>query len=223
MPNLCATVEITDLIPPGHMRQLASHRLHRAKHRIGFCFLTFSAASSAAETTLYFCHPERALAQDPATLITGPSRTVGSQLTSVICRCSPVPHVPAITSTALSLSQNGVEFLERSSSMKRLLALLVLLSLVLAGCSGTVFVGGAINNGPIVVASGVVSIVRLTFASNGNGTSVTVTVVTLLQTSAAQTLTFCGSQVGQFPMNTFVTTQFTAGTTCSTLVTVTKG
>lgn len=107
--------------------------------------------------------------------------------------------------------------------MKRLLALLILLSLILAGCGGTVFLGGAINNGPIVVASGVVSIVRLTFASSGNGTSVTVTVVTLLQTSAAQTLTFCGSQVSQFPMNTFVSTQFTAGTTCSTLVTVTKG
>jgi uncharacterized protein YceK len=61
--------------------------------------------------------------------------------------------------------------------MKRLLSLLVLSSLLLSGC-GTVVVRGALNDGNIVVTSGVVSIVRLTFASDGNGGSITVTVVT---------------------------------------------
>jgi hypothetical protein len=104
--------------------------------------------------------------------------------------------------------------------MKHLFALLVLSSLLLAGC-GTVVVRGALNGDNVVVASGVVSIVRLTFASDGKGTSITVTVVTLLQSGTAQTLTFCGSQVSQFPMDAFVTTRFTSGTTCSTLLTVT--
>jgi hypothetical protein len=102
--------------------------------------------------------------------------------------------------------------------MKRLLSLLVLSSLLLSGC-GAVFVGGALNS--TVTASGTVSIVHLTFASDGNGGSVTVTVVTLLQTGGAQTLTFCGSQVSQFPMQAFVTTSFTSGSTCSNLLTVT--
>jgi hypothetical protein len=67
----------------------------------------------------------------------------------------------------------------------------------------------------------VVSIVHLTFASDGNSSTITVTVVTLLQSGTAQDLTFCGSQVSQFPMNTLVTAKFTQGTTCSTLISVT--
>jgi hypothetical protein len=102
--------------------------------------------------------------------------------------------------------------------MWRLLSLLVISSLLLSGC-GVVVVRGALNVEP-VVASGVVSIVHLTFASDGNGSSITVTVVTLLQSGSAQDLTFCGSQVAQFPINTFVTAKFTQGPTCSTLISV---
>jgi len=104
--------------------------------------------------------------------------------------------------------------------MKRLMALLILLSLLLTGC-GTVVVRGALNGDNSVVASGVVSIVRLAFAADGNGSSITVTVVTLVQSGAAQDLTFCGSQVSQFPMNAFVTARFTTGSACSNLLTVT--
>jgi hypothetical protein len=104
--------------------------------------------------------------------------------------------------------------------MKCLLSLLIVFSLLLAGC-GAVVVRGALN-GDTLVAAGMVSIVRLTFAFDGN-TLVTVTVVTLLQSGTAQTLTFCGSQVNQFPMDTFVTTRFTPGRTCATLVTVSAG
>ena len=101
--------------------------------------------------------------------------------------------------------------------MKRLLCLLVFGSLLLTGC-GTIIVRGALNDTTSV--SGTVSIVNLSVASDGNGASITVTVVTLLQTGTAQTLTFCGSQVSQFPMDTFVTARFTPGTTCSTIVSV---
>lgn len=103
--------------------------------------------------------------------------------------------------------------------MRHLLSLLVLSCMLLSGC-GAVWVGGVFNVHPFVVC-GTVSIVHLTVASDGNGGSVTVTVVTLLQTGTAQTLTFCGSQVSQFPMDTLVTAKFTQGTTCSTLISVT--
>jgi uncharacterized protein YceK len=105
--------------------------------------------------------------------------------------------------------------------MKSLIALVLVSSLLLAGC-GAIVVRGALNQGSTVTASGVVSVVRLTFASDDKGGSITVTVVTLLQTGSAQDLTFCGSQVSQFPMDAFVTAKFTTGTTCSTLLTVTR-
>jgi hypothetical protein len=80
-------------------------------------------------------------------------------------------------------------------------------------------VRGAINVNP-TVASGFVSIVRFTFASDGNGSFTSVTVVTLLNSGSAQDLTFCGSQAAQFPINAFVTVKFSQGTSCSTLISV---
>ncbi len=103
--------------------------------------------------------------------------------------------------------------------MKRLVLLLFLCSVVLTGC-GTVVVRGALNVNTQAV-SGVVSIVHLTFADDDNGAQITVTVVTLLQSEGAQDLTFCGSQVNQFPLGTSVTARFTPGPTCASLVSVT--
>ncbi len=102
--------------------------------------------------------------------------------------------------------------------MHRAVVPLLVGSLLLSGC-GAVIVNGTIN-GDTVTASGLVSIVRLTVVSNGSGTSVTVTVVTLIQSGTAQDLTFCGSQVNMFPMNTQVTATFTQNSTCSTLISV---
>jgi hypothetical protein len=65
-----------------------------------------------------------------------------------------------------------------------------------------------------------VSIVQLTVISGSNGTSISVTLVTLLQPGAAQTLTFCGTQNSLFPMNTFVQVQFFSGADCSNIVLV---
>lgn len=115
--------------------------------------------------------------------------------------------------------------------MRRLLTLVVLACLILAGCGGTVTVQGAINSGvpatkggttTTTSASGTVSIVHLSSTSDSQGSSTQVTVVTLVQQGGAQTITFCGSQVSQFPMNTFVSASFVAGNSCNTLVSVTK-
>lgn len=114
--------------------------------------------------------------------------------------------------------------------MKYLLSLLVVACLALSGCGGNITIQGAINSGvpatkggsTTTTASGTVSIVHLSFASDSQGTSVQVTVVTLVAQGSAQTLTFCGSQVSQFPMDTFVSASFTPGSGCNTLVSVVK-
>ena len=103
--------------------------------------------------------------------------------------------------------------------MNRLTVLAVLASLFLAGCGGTVQIGAAFIPGTSIV-NGTVSVVQLGVVSGSNGTSVQVTVVTLLQVGMAQTFTFCGAQAGQFPLNTSVSATFKPGTTCGTLVSV---
>ncbi len=101
--------------------------------------------------------------------------------------------------------------------MRRLTLLLAFL-ILLTGCGG-VSVSGYFDSGAAGTStvSGKVSIVHLTYISDANGGSTTVTVVTLLQDWEAQERTFCGSHVNQFPMNTFVTANYTPGSTCSTL------
>ncbi len=112
--------------------------------------------------------------------------------------------------------------LRTSALMTCLASLLVVFCILLSGCGGwTVSASSDPGAAGTSFASGTVSIVQLTFGSDGNGNSITVTAVTLLQNRSAQDLTFCGSQVGQFPVNAFVTANYTAGTTCSTLISVT--
>jgi hypothetical protein len=102
--------------------------------------------------------------------------------------------------------------------MKSMISVLVLFCILLPGC-GAVSVNGSFDAGAAGTStvSGTVSLVRLTFANDGKGNSITVTVVTLLQRHDAQDLTFCGTQVSQFPINAFVTVNYTSGVTCSTV------
>jgi hypothetical protein len=65
-----------------------------------------------------------------------------------------------------------------------------------------------------------VSVVRLTVFSDPSGTDITVTAVTLIELGVASSFNFCGNQISQFPMNQFVTAQFTPGNTCATVVSV---
>jgi hypothetical protein len=96
------------------------------------------------------------------------------------------------------------------------LFLLLLALLVSAGC-GYVAVFGAINPGTQTVI-GVVTIVQFQYV---NG-SASVTVVTLADNGAAQTLPFCGDQRPFFPMNQAVRASFTPGNNCNTLVAVSQ-
>ena len=106
--------------------------------------------------------------------------------------------------------------------MKRLLAAMGIWCVLLCGCGGNVSVSGYFDSGAAgtSTASGTVSIVHLTFAQEASGTSVTVTSVTLLQNWDSKDLTFCGSHVGEFPINAVVTANYTSGSACSNLISV---
>jgi ABC-type uncharacterized transport system permease subunit len=102
--------------------------------------------------------------------------------------------------------------------MRRLAVALVVVALVgaLVGCGGGVlFVSGRSEFGRSeFAASGFVSIVHLTII-DGNAQ---ITVVTLLNSGTAQTLTFCGNVVAQFPSDAFVTVTFRQASGCNTVV-----
>ncbi len=103
--------------------------------------------------------------------------------------------------------------------MKRLLAVLLALSVDLAGSGcGNVFVGGAIHPGFSTI-NGTVSFVELNTIIS-NGVAIEVTVVGFLQNGVSSSLSFCGDQSNQFPLNQTVTTNFTPGQACATLVVV---
>jgi len=103
--------------------------------------------------------------------------------------------------------------------MRCLFSLPMVLSLLLSGC-GAFSVSAFTNFG---IASGTVSIVRVTIITDGHGDSTTVTIVTLLQLGSGRDWTFCGSQVSQFPINSFVTVNYNPGTSCATLISVAVG
>lgn len=96
---------------------------------------------------------------------------------------------------------------------------LLVILLILAGCGGTTRVAFISNPGSASV-NGTVSIVRLSIVGGDNGTSVTVTAVTLIGGGTASDFLFCGDHRDQFPISQVVTASYTPGTTCSTLVSV---
>src|SRR5262249_25143942 len=85
--------------------------------------------------------------------------------------------------------QTAVQFRLWRSAMQCLRAFAALLALFLAGCGSTFHISGAVNP-DIVTTTGTVSFVHVSVSSDGSGTMVNVTVVTLLQASMTQTLTF---------------------------------
>lgn len=101
--------------------------------------------------------------------------------------------------------------------MKRLLALLLVFFLV--GCSGFVFVSGGLPGNSFTTFSGLVSVVHLSSIPN-NGTFISVTIVTLLQSGRSSNFTFCGNVVNQFPIDAMVRVNFAPATPCSTIQTV---
>ena len=108
--------------------------------------------------------------------------------------------------------------------MERLLAVLLSCALLVGsvGC-GTIFVRGALGGSGIVqTASGFVSVVQFTNVAR-NGILIDVTLVTFLQNGSSTTLTFCGDQRSLFPMNQFVTANFTPGQPCAEVLTIVVG
>ena len=103
--------------------------------------------------------------------------------------------------------------------MRLLLAPLILLSFLLAGC-GQVFVGFVSNPGGTMRVSGTVSKVQLGFINDGHGTLITFTAVTFINAGSATTINFCGDEQSGFPINRLAQANFTTGTFCSTLITV---
>lgn len=97
--------------------------------------------------------------------------------------------------------------------------LLVSALLLLTGC-GTFRVAGAINFSNTSISTGTVSFVHFTAIFDSSGTLINVTVVTLVSPPATNTLTLCGNQSSQFPMNNTVQVTFTAAQPCSNLVAV---
>ncbi len=101
----------------------------------------------------------------------------------------------------------------------RRLAIALALILLLIGCGGVTSFSFFSNPG-LASTSGVVSIVHFSVVSGPGGTFVNVTIVTLVQNGFGTTDTFCGDVRNQFPMNTFVTVNFTPGQPCATVVQV---
>lgn len=103
--------------------------------------------------------------------------------------------------------------------MRRFAVAVVLLALFsgAVACGGGTFFISASNEGvTFFTVSGTVSIVQLTIINGGQ-----FTVVTLLNMGTAQTFTFCGNVVAQFPMNTPVKVDFKRNGSCDIVLQVT--
>ena len=104
------------------------------------------------------------------------------------------------------------------------LVLLVFVSfLAVVGCGNIFFRGDLGGNGIMQTASGFVSVVQVTNMPDGNGTFIDVTLITFLLNGNATTMTFCGDQRNQFPIDQFVRANFMPGQPCADIVTVVIG
>jgi hypothetical protein len=106
--------------------------------------------------------------------------------------------------------------------VKRLLVAALLSALIASslGCNGVFTVSGFSRNHSII--TGTVSVVELSTVIDG-GVFVTVTFVTLVNNGSPIRNTFCGDQTAFFPMNQFVTTTFTPGTPCLSVLQIVVG
>ncbi len=103
-----------------------------------------------------------------------------------------------------------------------LIALLGCALLTNSGCGNVSFRGAFSGSDSIRTESGFVSVVQFTVVF-GNGMSSPGTVVTFLFNGNSSTLTFCGDQRSQFPINQFARANFTPGQPCDNLLLVVIG
>ncbi len=102
--------------------------------------------------------------------------------------------------------------------MQRLLSVLLVFAVMSSISCGDIFVGGALNSGTKTVA-GAVSIVQVSATSGGTS----ITIVTLMQSGAADTLTFCGDQRRRFPIDQVVRVTFSPGSSCDSVIAILIG
>lgn len=99
-------------------------------------------------------------------------------------------------------------------------ALLLLAAvLILAGC-GSVFVGFVSNPGNPSTVTGKVLAVSVVSINDHTGHPLTVTRVTLTGAGLANSLSFCGDQQVNFPINATVKVEFNSGIDCMSIVNV---
>jgi hypothetical protein len=90
-------------------------------------------------------------------------------------------------------------------------------TLFLSACGGgTFFVSHGPGGTNVLFVSGTCSTVQQTAIVGPGGSLIVVTAVTLFSNGSATTTNFCGNIVSQFPLNTFVSVQFTNGSGSAT-------
>ncbi len=106
--------------------------------------------------------------------------------------------------------------LKRAPSIKAFAVNALVMSLIIAlcGCGAVIIVGG--THLSTFSVSGLIIGVNCTTVIGFSGEAVTVTIVTFEQTAGATSLTFCGNVVPHFPMNNFITVNYTPAPICTT-------
>jgi hypothetical protein len=88
--------------------------------------------------------------------------------------------------------------------------------LLLCSC-GAVSVSGGFQSTDVTEV-GLVSFVQFTAISDGEGSLVNVTIVTLTEPGVSHNVVLCGNQHDAFAVNTFVRTRFRPGKTCGSIL-----
>jgi len=112
----------------------------------------------------------------------------------------------------------------RSIATSPPLVALLVLALALAGCNGVISIQGNFGDASI---TGQVSVIRVTFVSNGSS-NVNVTIVTFLNATTtggaapadATDVTFCGHIADRFTMNAVQTVSYNQSSVCGNVVTI---
>ncbi len=90
--------------------------------------------------------------------------------------------------------------------------------LLLCSCGAVVVQTGFENTD--ITETGVVSFVQFTAVSDGHGSLINVTIVTLTQSGIGRDFRFCGNHPNRFPVNSLVSTRFRPGQNCGSLLSV---
>ena len=106
-----------------------------------------------------------------------------------------------------------------SSALRLMLALLLLLCLLAAGCE-RVFVGFFSYPVGRVSVSGTITVIQPGLVKDVTGEQITITAITFFNPDTAINISFCGDQNRSSLLNQFVHAEFSQGVLCAALATV---